>query len=220
MDFTAQKMIPYIPPSDYDMVATEFLEMYYPEALKQPLRVPIEEIAKHRMGLDIRYMQITEELDIYGMTIFTDGFVEIYNPEERLYDTMKFKSKTVLIDSEAVKRTNIGCRNNTIAHECVHWYKHRYYYKMQSYTLPRYAKYCKCPISQLPYASEDENIMESQAIGIAPKILMPQKTFIEAAESLDIRYGKDNRKAICNLANFFDVSKQSAKIRLHECGLL
>lgn len=220
MNFTERKLIPYIPPSDYDMVATEFLEMYYPEALKEPLRVPIEEIAKQGMGLDLRYMRITEELDVYGMTIFTDGFVEIYNSEEELYDTMKFQAKTVLIDSEAVKRTNIGCRNNTIAHECVHWYKHRYYYKMQSYTLPRYAKYCKCRINQLPYASEDENIMESQAIGIAPKILMPRKNFIEAAESLDIGYGKDNKKAIRTLADFFDVSKQSAKIRLQECGIL
>ena len=82
--------------------------------------------------MDVRYVCLSEELDIYGMTIFTDGAVEVYDLDERLYDTRIFKAKTVLIDPEAVKKTNTGCKNNTIAHECVHWYKHRYYYKMQS----------------------------------------------------------------------------------------
>lgn len=219
-DFLARKMIPYIPPESYDKIAKEFLEAYYPDALKKPMRVPIENIAQNVLGLDLRYMCITEETDVYGMTIFTDGVVEIYNPDEGLYDVKKFKAKTVLIDPEAVKMTNVGCRNNTIAHECVHWYKHRYYYKMQNYTLPRYAKLCKCRIGQLPYADDDENLMESQAIAIAPRILMPRDTFIEAAEHLGVSYGKDNRENIRALADFFDVSKQSVEIRLKECSML
>jgi len=220
IDFSARKMIPYIPPADYDKVATEFLETYYPEALNNPTRVPIEDVARNGMGLDVQYMCITEEMDVYGMTIFSDGVVEIYDPEESLYDTKQFKAKTVLIDPEAVKKTNIGCRNNTLAHECVHWYKHRYYYKMQNYSLPRYAKYCKCRIDQLPYATDDENIMESQAIGIAPRILMPRQPLIEVAEHLGVSYGKDNSEAIWTLADFFDVSKQSVEIRLKECSIL
>lgn len=220
IDFSARKMIPYIPPADYDKVATEFLETYYPEALNNPTRVPIEDVARNGMGLDVQYMCITEEMDVYGMTIFSDGVVEIYDPEEGLYDTKQFKAKTVLIDPEAVKKTNIGCRNNTLAHECVHWYKHRYYYKMQNYSLPRYAKYCKCRIDQLPYATDDENIMESQAIGIAPRILMPRQPLIEVAEHLGVSYGKDNSEAIWTLADFFDVSKQSVEIRLKECSIL
>lgn len=154
------------------------------------------------------------------MTIFTDGVVEIYDPIEGLYDTQVFKSKTVLIDPEAVKKTNSGCKNNTIAHECVHWYKHRLFYKRQQFALPRYAKYCKCRVSQLPDTIDEENIMESQATGIAPRILMPKNTFIEAAEHLGVTYGKDNRDAIRALAEFYDVSRQSVEIRLEECSLL
>lgn len=62
--------------------------------------------------------------------------------------------------------------------------------------------------------------MEAQAIGIAPRILMPECTFIEAAEHLGISYGKDNRDAIAMLADFYNVSKQSVTIRLEECSLL
>ncbi len=220
MDFSGRRFVPYIPPAEYDKVAQEFLEKYCPQALANPMPVPIEDIAKNEMGLDVRYVCLSEEQDIYGMTIFTDGVVEIYDPIEGLYDTQVFKSKTVLIDPEAVKKTNSGCKNNTIAHECVHWYKHRLFYKRQQFALPRYAKYCKCRVSQLPDTIDEENIMESQATGIAPRILMPKNTFIEAAEHLGVTYGKDNRDAIRALAEFYDVSRQSVEIRLEECSLL
>ena len=220
IDYFSKKFVPYIPPSEYDKVAQEFLEQFFPEGLKYPVPVPIGNIAKAGLGLDIQYICLSEELDIYGMTIFTDGNVEVYDPDERLYSTKFFKAKTVLIDPEAVKKTTLGCRNNTIAHECVHWYKHRYYYKMQNITLPRYAKFCKCHIDQLPVDTDEEIIMESQAIGIAPRILMPRATFIEASEQLGISFRKDKQAAISKLANTFEVSKQSVAIRLKECNIL
>lgn len=130
MDYNMNNLIPFIPPSEYDRVAEQFLEEYCPEALKHPMAVPIEKIAAD-MGLKVQYVCLSEEADIYGATIFTDGALEIYDPEEGLYDTKVFKRKTVLIDPEAVKKTNVGCKHNTLAHECVHWYKHRLYYKMQ-----------------------------------------------------------------------------------------
>lgn len=219
MDYNMNNLIPFIPPSEYDKVAEQFLEEYCPEALKYPMAIPIEKIAAD-MGLKVQYVCLSEEADIYGATIFTDGAMEIYDPEEGLYDTKVFKRKTVLIDPDAVKKTNVGCKHNTLAHECVHWYKHRLYYKMQKFTMPRMARFCKCHVNQLPYATEDENIMEGQAIGIAPRILMPKITFIEAASQYDIIYGRDNWQAIYGLANLFDVSKQSVMIRLEECNLL
>ncbi len=136
MDYNMNNLISFIPPSEYDRVAEQFLEEYCQEALKRPMAVPIEKIAAD-MGLKVQYVCLSEEGDIYGATIFTDEALEIYDPEEGLYDTKVFKRKTVLIDPEAVKKTNVGCKHNTLAHECVHWYKHRLYYKMQKFTAPR-----------------------------------------------------------------------------------
>ncbi|MBU5679606.1 ImmA/IrrE family metallo-endopeptidase [Blautia sp. MSJ-9] len=62
--------------------------------------------------------------------------------------------------------------------------------------------------------------MESQTIGIAPRILMPRATFVEATSQYDIVYGEENWQAIYALAQLLDVSKQSVMIRLEECGLL
>lgn len=220
MGYNMETLLPYIPPADYDKVATEFLEEYYPEALYNPQPVSILDIARNKMGLDVQFVCLSEELDIYGMTIFDEGMVEYYVPDDGIYETKVFKKKTVLIDPEAVKKTNIGCRNNTIAHECVHWYKHRMYYRMQKFSLPKKAKFCKCSIKNLPYINEDEEIMESQAIGIAPRILMPRDAFIEVAGKYDIVSEDVSWKEIADIARFFDVSKQSVKIRLKECGIL
>lgn len=220
MGYNMETLLPYIPPAEYDNVATEFLETYYPQGLYKPQAIPILDIARDNIGLDVQFVCLSEELDIYGMTIFDDGLVEIYDPQDGIYLEKVFKRKTVLVDPEAVKKTNIGCRNNTIAHESVHWFKHRMYYKMQKYTLPKKAKYCKCGINNLPYINEDEEIMESQAIGIAPRILMPKNSFMEVVNSYDIHSAEENWREISEIASFFDVSKQSVKIRLQECGIL
>lgn len=220
MGYNLNNLLPYIAPAKYDDIATEFLESYFRDALYKPQSVPITDIATNQLGLDIKNICLSEELDTYGMTIFDDGLVEVYDPIEGLYDSVFFKKKTVLLDPDAVKKTNMGCKNNTIAHECVHWYKHRMYFKMQKYTMPRQAKYCKCRMEQLPFLSDEEDIMESQAIGIAPRILMPRNSFEEVAGKFSILPGKDNRNAISEIAQFFEVSKQSVTIRLSECGIL
>lgn len=220
MGYNMNTLLPYIPSSDYDKVATEFLETYYPNALYKPQPVPILDVAKNKMDLDVQFLCLSEELDIYGMTIFDDGLVEFYDLIDGIYDTKGFKRKTILIDPEAVKKTNIGCQNNTIAHECVHWYKHRMYYKMQKISLPRQAKLCKCSVRDLPTMTEDEEIMENQATGIAPKILMPKRAFEEFVSDYDIRSEEESWREISDIARFFKVSKQSVKIRLQECGIL
>lgn len=220
MSYNLNNLMPYIPASDYEKVATEFLETYYPQALSSPQPVPILDIAKNELKLDLKFICLSEELDIYGMTIFDDGVVEVYDPVKGLYDKKKYSRKTVLIDPDVVKKTNVGCLNNTIAHECVHWYKHRMYYLMQRLVLPRHAKFCKCQVDQVGYFSNEEDILENQAIGIAPKILMPKQMFVKVAEELGINDEQANWREINRLADFFKVSKQSTIIRLEECNII
>ena len=91
---------------------------------------------------------------------------------------------------------------------------------MQKFSLPRKAKYCKCSIKNLQYINEDEEIMENQANGIAPRILMPRDSFVEVAGKYNIVSEEESWKEIADIARFFDVSKQSVKIRLYECKIL
>lgn len=220
MYYDDESLIPHIYPSEYDSVASEFLDRYYPAALTTPMPVPILKIATEEMKMDVKFLCLSEDMEIYGMTIFADGYVDIYDPEDGIFKTQKFPKRTILIDPEAYKRTNEGCVNNTIAHECLHWFKHRMYYRMQAIQLPRIAKYCKCSIHQLPTWSEDEVFMERQAVGIAPRILMPKNSFLEKAASLGISDDNATYPQIIELADFFKVSRQSASIRLRECEIV
>ena len=46
MEFNQSTLIPIIHASEYDSVAEEFLAAYYPDALNEPQKVPILDIAK------------------------------------------------------------------------------------------------------------------------------------------------------------------------------
>jgi len=72
MSYNLNNLMPYIPASDYEKVATEFLETYYPQTLSSPQPVPILDIAKNELKLDVQFICLSEELDIYGMTIFDE----------------------------------------------------------------------------------------------------------------------------------------------------
>ena len=91
---------------------------------------------------------------------------------------------------------------------------------MQRLVLPLHAKFCKCQVDQVGYFSNEEDILENQAVGIAPKILMPKQMFVKVAEELGINDEQANWREINRLADFFKVSKQSTIIRLEECNII
>ena len=61
MDFSGRRLVPYIPPAEYDKVALEFLEKYYPRALANPMPVPIEDIAKASL-MDIFFIRMIKNI--------------------------------------------------------------------------------------------------------------------------------------------------------------
>lgn len=68
--------------------------------------------------------------------------------------------------------------------------------------------------------------MEWQANGIAPRILMPKEMFIQAAENFREELSEIDNPYVLSytlknkLAEFFQVSKQSAGIRMQELEIL
>ena len=67
MAYNTETLLPYIPPADYDKIATEFLETYFPEALYKPQLIPILDIARNEMGLDVKFICLSEEQDIKNL---------------------------------------------------------------------------------------------------------------------------------------------------------
>ena len=216
-------LVPHISKAQFDDVATDFLKENWPEALEKPIAVPIMKIAKEKLGL-------TEDLSILGMTCFTSGKVDIYDKEEDEFREMVVRRGTVFIDPDTYWERTLGCFTNTVSHECLHWYKHRNYHFAQSVDKLGMAIACRCPTKQKDESTQeqwdDEDWMEWQATGIAPRILMPKQTFpgkVEAIKretiSVEGLHYLSAKTIIKRVADHFAVSQQSAAIRIEELGL-
>lgn len=224
-------LVPIIKKIEFDDVAKNFLNHYYPEALKSPMAVPIMTIARKKMGLTVHTdYRLSEDFSILGQMCFNSGYVDVYLKESDEYIQIPVRRGTMFIDPDVMGLRNQGSFNNTVAHECVHWHLHRNYHLLAHVKELRESKYKGCPVTapdeQTQSKWTDEDWMEWQANGIAPRILMPKDMFIQAS----IEFRKDMEKTtptyfmrsalIKELAQFFEVSKQSADIRMQELGIL
>ena len=227
-------LVPRYSKECFDPAATEFLKQYCPEALERPMPVPIRIIAQKKLGLRIIERHLSEDLSSYGQMCFTSGLTEIYDPQNDEYKEIKVRWGTMIIDPDTLAKRNIGCLNNTIAHEIVHWWKHRDYHILQAVLDKRASKVYKCPTATLDEEKQgnwtDEMWMEWHAINIAPRILIPVQTVGDVFERLKAESKKNplvisrsipaTKWIVGQLADFYKVSKQSVEKRLSELGYL
>ncbi len=194
--------------------------------------VPISAIAES-MGLTIIQGRcLTDDFSIFGEICFSAGNVELLDLFKCSKSTVEVSRGTILIDAYTFWERNLGCVNNTIAHEVFHWYKHRMYAAIKHILRKERFVACRCP-SNAVYPEKDmpwtdEQCMEWQANSLAPRILMPLATFkVKVAELYDkyrIVEEKDAQNSLLTeliaeeLATFYAVSKQSVLIRMQEVG--
>lgn len=224
----SEYLVPIISKSKFDDVAEELLRDFYPEGLKQPAPIPIRVIAD-RMGLAIREVRLTKFMNEFGRIYFDECQANYYDGDDKSYKQMEVERGTILLDPNVYFLRNVGSENNTIAHECVHWYKHKQYHELVK-LFDEDAKQINCNVSEITKKKDKwtpEDWMEWQANGIAPRILMPRKTTYQKAQDLiglyGNMYGLKNRakifeSVVSDIAEFFQVSMIAAKIRLLDLG--
>jgi len=229
-------LVPIIAKDDFDGVANAFLSEFCPDALSTPTPVDIAEVV-NRMGITVLKVQLSHNLTVFGKIVFNDCEVDIWNPETHEHNFISVKGGTILIDPNVYFMRNLGSYNNTIIHECIHWYKHRRHYWLKGiYNSEAGTDFAviKCPVMERPYLHaknkwSDLDWMEWQANGITPRILMPKNQTRAKIEDLIQKYeaeygkGKSQRlemlqNVMQELAAFFNVSVLSAKIRMLDLG--
>lgn len=197
-------LVPCISPACYDAEATLFLRDVYPEALDRPMPVDVFDVAS-RLNLQAKAFTFDSCHQVLGRTYFRNTKDEGSVVEEG----------TVLYDTN---HGNTGRLNNTIIHECFHWYKHRHYFALKNLLGADNSAYRN--------DSKARYRLERQAKMVTPRILMPKKMFLRKTQDLiddwkassALDYLHILEQVICQLALFFQVSRQSAKIRLVELG--
>lgn len=218
--------VPYIRKKDFDAIAEKFLRKYYPQALTQPTPVPVETIVSE-MGLSIHQEKLTIDNSVFGKMVFKDTDVEVIEDEQLVSE--HFNKGSILVDKDVVFKRNVGSYNNTVIHECVHWELHKVFHEVKMVLDKDHSQVSSWTEENLADSSMWTSLdwMEWQANGIAPRILMPKvQTRIKIRElfqtltlvNLDISRSELVQEVVDNLATFFEVSRQAAKIRMIDLG--
>lgn len=221
-------LVPVIKKDQLEKEATDFLTRYYPEALKEPLHVEPDTLAK-RMKLKVTPVHITDDFSVFGQIHFVAGESRYYDSGSGAYVSVLVESGEIFMEPEAFFLRGLGSMNNTIIHECVHWDKHRKAFELER-LYNNEASQIKC---QVVGGVKDvkrwaaTNRMEWQANALTPRIQMPYtqtkvkaveliqkyKHMMQTNETIDIV-----EAVIDELAAFFVVSRAAAKIRLIDLG--
>lgn len=217
---------PFMPfVEDFEIEAEAFLQKYCKEVLDSPQATPIREIAQKQMNLDIVDTEsLSPDDSIQGAIAFTAGIIEVYDWSSEEYIGYEVTQPTVFLDSDII---NPGRANNTLAHECYHWYKHRAYFRYQNtHNLGSEFAFRCLTAGQRDRSEQWSDIekMEWQARTIAPKILMPRCT-VRMLLSNRLGNAKSGtvqpsalKVAVEEIAEIYKVSRQSAAIRVSELG--
>ena len=170
----------YVP--DFEKEAEDFLRKYEcADAIDTPRPIPIRDIATRLMSLDIVDTEyLSFDGSVQGAIAFTRGIIDVYDWSTEQNIGYEVYHPTIFVDADIL---NLGRANNTLAHECFHWWRHRNYFnfKRTHENGAEFAFRCNNRISQFgsllggEWSNEDK--MEWQAKTIAPKILMPRNAF-------------------------------------------
>lgn len=218
--------VPYIPKKEFDNIAESFLKKYYPVALRQPTPIPVELIVSE-MGLSIHREKLTLDDSVFGKMVFKDTKVEVIENDQPV--SKPFNKGSILVDKDVVYKRNVGSFNNTVIHECVHWELHKVFHEVRMILDNRHSVSSSWTEENQADSSMWSPLdwMEWHANGIAPRILMPKvQTKIKIRELFrtltlvnpDISRSELVREVVDELAEFFNVSKQAAKIRMIDLG--
>lgn len=220
-------MLPYLKNEELDDEATKFLNKYCPEALANPMPLPIDKLLKN--------MQITKydaPLAIaFGEAYFDKHTTDVYD-DKKNKKTIVVDKKTILVDPNVQFLRSFGSYNFTVVHECVHIEYHYKYFQLRKILDPTLS-YITCLDVKEPDALKTEdldarNLMEWQANALAPRILMSKNAFLRKYHELYSQVLADNQNLLAGdvmsvvidkLADFYQVSRLAVKIRLIDLGI-
>lgn len=225
----SDSLVPIMRHEDYEKYAEKFLRHVYPEGLSEDCSyVDPMEVAKS-MGLTVLTRHITEDCSVFGQVYFRDCDTEMFNEDAGMMEPVHIEAGTIVVDPDTYFMYNLGKVNNTIIHECVHWFYHRKAFELERILSGDELSMIGCKVvgGVKGHSSSDVSRIESQANALAPRIQMPYKAFKARASYWICEFRKESEThelmevlpaVIDMLAAEFHVSRLAAKIRMVEVG--
>ena len=224
--------IPIMRNSEIDAHAEEFLRDYNPSLFKSPQPVDIEAFAEFYLGLALDFTYLSHCGLILGRMVFQETErVPVYLPKEKCGDYLYVKRGTLLIDNTLLDDRKEYRLRSTIGHECGHWVFHSDYYTIKDNGNPhrnvRLPEITGCKKADIEGGADvsgrrklitDADWLEHHAKYFSAAIQMPKTPFMDAVSDLTVNGLRDEAEILEELADIFQVSPASVKIRLSQLG--
>ena len=221
---TNDYLLPILYNEDYETVAHDMIEAYFPEANRavdgDAAVVDSEELAK-RMGLRVVNVRFSDKT-VMGQLYYNYGEAQLLDNTGKEY-TRSVKPGTILVNQDSC--TSPAIRNSTIGHECCHMYLDRWFFLLQMMTGRNYAPYSSRRKENRKFYHRNSALdwMELQCEKLPAYLLMERDSTIayieESLKRCDGKRTPENiRRIIEELAQRCEVSFQMAKYRMIELG--
>ena len=233
--------------------AEEQIRDYRPALLKEPGKFNAFHFLESYLGANLEYQDIyyrEGECPIAGATVFSDGYVRVFDRESQCIRPIFVPAGTILIDNATIARGNEGFAAFTALHEGGHFNLHSQVFSQNADQMGLFERSTQNPKSICCRHQTVEQVSsrycrrftpewtrERQANVYAAFAAMPRPTFIPYAKDL-IRNagfkkgifvddpssgweGMYTLDKICDeLAATYGVSRTAARVHLTELGLL
>lgn len=211
------------------------------ELLSKPQAIDVEDFAENYLGLHFHYADLSHNGFIWGRMVFNDAKIIIYNPTTNYPDEEPVDGDTIVIDNGLLDEKKEHAFRSTVMHESGHAIYHDEYYYIDYYQFPLEDKN---KVEHLPYTTcKAKNIIggtgeisrklktdiewiEHQARYFSAASLMPRRTMRMLCCDSKIQQfcfrefpGYENDALISIVSKIFNVSYESAKIRIKELRL-
>ena len=226
----SDNLVPYMyGQRDYENEANNFLRnIGYEKAINIPTRIDPETVAK-KVNAIIKPVHITKDCHVFGQVFMVNADAKYYDSTVSKDQMTSVKAGTIFIDPDAILTLGEGGNNNSIIHECFHYYKYKKAFML--------AKLANPDLTSIELTSESQSSdegsaiywMEKQTRAITPCIQMPMPAFKVKIENLINMWTRAYPQSsvlslteliIQDLAEFYGVSKEAARLRMIQIGYM
>lgn len=211
----------------YENEAHDFLRnVGYEKAIKNPTPIDPEKVAKQVKAV-IRQIHITKNCHVFGRVFMVDTDTQYFEPKDNDYHPIRVTAGTIFIDPGAVQILGEGGNNNSIIHECFHYYKYK-----KAFMLAKLVNHelTNIELTSEPQEEDEESViywMEKQTRAITPCIQMPMPAFKTEIDHLIQNWTRAypgstvlelTELIINDLSSFYGVSREAARLRMIQVG--
>ena len=221
-------LVPYMKRTELEFYAKQLLDAFWPELYKGHIPVEPEALAG-RMGLKVFERRLTSDCSIFGEIIFAPCSLDVYDEDRKNTHKEIFSAGTIIVDPDIAFIRGLGTKNTTIIHECVHWFYHRKAFELVR-LFNEAASRIECHITgelKAVLSDKESTFIEWQANALPTYIMAPEPVLKSKVNELFNNYEHEREsddaidfieEVIRDVAGFFGLSKQAAKIRMVQCG--